>query len=112
MGQSTPAEGKGAPPELNLTNVEKWAEKAAAGSGEPFQPAADELLQPSDDVKVAKDAVDVDIEEALRKKEEEIAAEKERTKEALIEVAAAEKRVEELKKQKEKEEKEIEAAEK
>ena len=78
--QSTPAEGKGSPPELNLTSVEKWAEKAAAGSGEPFQPAADELLQPSDDVKVTKDAVDVDIEEAVRKVEEETAAEKERTK--------------------------------
>merc|ERR1712237_241362 len=100
--QSTPAGDKAAPLELNLTNVEKWAEKAAAGPGEPAQPAADQLLQPSDDVKV-KDAVDVDIEDAVKKAEEKAAAEMEKTTEVLAKVAA-EKRVEELKKQKEKEE--------
>merc|ERR1712237_80383 len=57
--QSTPAEGKRPPPELNLTGVAGWAEKAAAGSGEPFQPAAD--------VRVTKDAADIDIEEAVKK---------------------------------------------
>ena len=102
--QSTPAEGKKPPPELNLTGVAGWAEKAAAGSGEPLQPTAD--------VKLTKDAADVDIEEAVRKEKEKVAAEKERTKEALKKVAAAEKRVEELKKQKEKEEEEKEAAKK
>ena len=95
--QSTPAEGKGSPPELNLTSIEKWTEKAAA--------AADEPPQTSDDVKDGEDAVD-DIEEAVRKEEEKLAAEEEKTKEVLAKVAAAEKRVEELRKQREKEQKE------